>query len=222
VFRNPPLIFLIFGEIFRNACIFIVSGLAVYYFKYVLNDVAFVSIFILAISIAGFIGSVAASWIGVKTGKRHLYWICLILAAVGFVSGKYLPETSWVITATCCIASMFSMVSAALSTALFSDTATYGEWKTGRNIRAFIMAACNVPIKIGVFIRSAILSLGLMYIGFVANASPPPQVVNGIRNIMIFAPAAACVLAAVTFYFGYKIDDSQVPLMQEEMGKRHL
>jgi Na+/melibiose symporter-like transporter len=220
VLHNPPLIFLFFAEIFRNTYIFIITGFAAYYFKYILNDTAFVSVFILAISIAGLTGSLAAAWIGVKIGKRRSYWMCLLLAAAGFASGKYLPETSWTITAACCIASMFGMAAAALSTALFSDTAVYGEWKTGGNIRAFIMAACNVPIKIGIFIRSAVLSLGLIAIGFAANMHPSPGVVEGIRSIMTLTPAVACVLAAAVFYFGYKIDDSQVPLMQEEIARR--
>ncbi|MBN1566714.1 MAG: MFS transporter [Acidobacteria bacterium] len=220
VLSNPPLIFLSFAEIFRNTYIFIVTGFAIYYFKYVLDDVPFVSIFILAISIAGLIGSLAASWIGVKIGKRRSYWICLLLAAAGFASASYLRETSWMITSACCVASMFGMIAGAMSTALFTDTAIYGEWKRGSNIRAFIMAVCNVPIKVGVFIRSAILSLGLMAIGFVANMDPTPAVVEGIRAIMIFAPAVACVLAAAVFYFGYKIKDSQVLFMQEEIAQR--
>jgi Na+/melibiose symporter-like transporter len=218
VLRNPPLLFLIFAEIFRNTYIFIVTGFAVYYFKYVLNDVEFLPIFILGISIAGLIGSLAASWIGVKIGKRRSYWMFLLLAAAGFASGKYLPETSWNITAVCCAASMFGMVAGAMNTALFSDTVVYGEWKTGKNIRAFIMAVGNVPIKVGVFIRNAVLSLGLMAIGFVANAVPAPGMIDGIRSIMIFTPAAACALAAAIFYFGYKIEDSQVLLMQEEIN----
>ncbi len=220
VLQNPPLIILVFAEIFRNTYIFIITGFAAYYFKYVLNDVAFVSIFILAISIAGLMGSLAASWIGVKIGKRRAYWICLLIAAAGFASGKYLPETPWVITATCGAASLFGMVAGAMSTALFSDTAIYGEWKTGSDIRAFIMAVCNVPIKVGVFIRSAVLSLGLIAIGFAANEPAAPRVVDGIRSIMMFTPAVACALAAVIFYFGYKMDDARIVFMQEAIAKR--
>jgi glucuronide carrier protein len=221
VLRNPPLLFLSFAEIFRNTYILTVTGMAVYYFKYVLNDLEFVSIFILAISIAGLIGSLAASWIGVKIGKRNSYWIFLVLSAIGFASGMFLPETSWIITIAFCIASVFGMVSGSMSTALFSDTVVYGEWKSGRNIRAFIMSVFNVPIKIGVFIRSGVISIGLIAIGFVANTPPTPEVVNGIRSIMMFAPAASCILAAAIFYFGYKIEDRQVLQMQEEIDQRH-
>jgi Na+/melibiose symporter-like transporter len=217
--HHPPLFFLFIAEIFRNTYIFVVTGFAIYYFKYVLNDRAFVPVFILAISIAGLAGSLAASWIGVKIGKRYAYWIFLVLAAAGFASGNCLPEKPWSVTVACFAASMFGMVAGAMSTALFSDTVVYGEWKTGKNIRAFIMAMGNVPIKIGVFIRNAVLSLGLMAIGFVANAAPTPTVVSGIRSIMMFTPAAACVLAAVFFYFGYRIEDKQVLLMQEEIDK---
>jgi len=220
VLQNPPLIFLFFAEIFRNTYIFIMTGFAVYYFKYVLDDLAFVSVFILAISIAGLIGSLAASWIGVKIGKRNSYWICLLLAAAGFASGRFLPETPWIITVACGVSSMFGMVAGAMSTALFSDTAIYGEWKTGRDIRAFIMSVCNVPIKVGVFIRSAVLSLGLISIGFVANEPATAKAMDGIRFIMMFAPAAACVLAAGIFYFGFRIEDARIAAMQEAITHR--
>jgi GPH family glycoside/pentoside/hexuronide:cation symporter len=133
----------------------------------------------------------------------------------------FLPETSWIITIAFCIASVFGMVSGSMSTALFSDTVIYGEWKSGRNIRAFIMSVFNVPIKIGVFIRSGVISIGLVAIGYVANTPPTPEVVNGIRSIMMFAPAASCILAAAIFYFGYKIEDRQVLQMQEEIDQRH-
>jgi Na+/melibiose symporter-like transporter len=217
--HNPPLIFLFVADIFRNAYIFFVTGFAIYYFKYVLNRRGFVPVFILAVSIAGLIGSLAASWIGVKMGKRRAYWVSLALATVAFASGNYLPESSWIVTAACCVGSMFGMVAGAMSTALFSDTVVYGEWKTGRNVRAFIMAMCNVPIKIGIFIRNAVLSIGLAAIGFVANATPSRHVIDGIRTIMLFAPAASCALAALFFYFGYRIEDRQVMRMQQELDQ---
>jgi Na+/melibiose symporter-like transporter len=107
-----------------------------------------------------------------------------------------------------------------MSTALFTDTVTYGEWKTGKSIRAFTMALANFPIKIGILIRSAAITLGLAAIGFVSNTVPSPDVINGITSIMTLAPAAACILAAAVFYFGYKIEDKHVQQMQEEIAAR--
>ena len=107
-----------------------------------------------------------------------------------------------------------------MSTALFSDTVIYGEWKTGKNIRAFTMALQTFPIKVGVLIRSGVITFGLMAIGFVANTEPRPRVVDGISSIMSFAPAIACIISAGIFYFGYHIEDERVLRMEEEIFAR--
>ena len=62
----------------------------------------------------------------------------------------------------------------------------------------------------------AVVSVGFMSIGFVANATPTPHVVQGIRYIMTITPAAAI------FYFGYKLEDKQVAIMQQEMGGNRI
>ena len=220
VFKNPPLMMLISAEIFRNSYILIVASFAFYHFKYVLNNQEFLEHFILAISISRLLGTFAATWIGVKIGKIRSYWIFLILTAVLFASGKFFGTTTWLFTLIFCAASFLGMVSGAMSTALFSDTVVYGEWRTGKNIRAFTMALQTFPIKIGVLIRSAVITFGLILIGFVANAEPTLKVIDGISTIISLAPAMACILSAGIFYFGYRIDDEHVTRMEKEISER--
>ena len=59
-----------------------------------------------------------------------------------------------------------------------------------------------------------------MAIGFVANQPPTPEVVDGIRFIMTFAPAAACAIAAVVLYCGYRPEDKAIIQMQDEIAER--
>ncbi len=220
VFKNPPLLLLIMAEIFRNTCLFMITSFAFYYFGYVLRNSAFLSVFILAISVAALLGALAAAWIGVKIGKRNCYWISLVLAAIIFVSAAFVGKATWGFTIIFCIAYMLGMIAGSMSTALFADTAIYGEWKTGKNIQAFIMSLLTLPIKVGVLLRSAVITTGLMAIGFVATTVPTEKVVAGISSIMIFSPAIACALAAAIFYFGYRIDDKRVLKMQDEISSR--
>ncbi|MFC1838198.1 MFS transporter [Thermodesulfobacteriota bacterium] len=220
VLKNPPLIMLIVAEVFRNSYVLIVASFAAYYFKYVLGNEAFLSHFILAISISRLIGTFAATWIGVRIGKLRSYWIFMVLTAVVFASGKFFGGTTWSFTFIFCAGSLLGMVSGAMSTALFSDTVVYGEWKTGKNTRAFTMALQTFPIKIGVLIRSEVITFGLMAIGFVANAEPTPRVVEGISSIISFAPAIVCIISAVVFYFGYHIEDADVLKMEKEILER--
>jgi Na+/melibiose symporter-like transporter len=220
VFKNPPLLLLILAEMFRNTYILVLASFALYYFKYVLNHLAFLTVFLLAINISRLLGTFAATWIGVRIGKRHSYWIFLVLSAIVFASGKFFGGTAWSFTIIFCLGSLLGMVASSMSTALFSDTVVYGEWKTGKNIRAFTMALQTFPIKVGILIRSGVITFGLMAIGFVANTEPTPKVVGGISSIMSLTPAIACLISAGIFYFGYRLEDERVLRMEEEISAR--
>ena len=220
VFKNPPLLVLIVVETFRNTCMFMITSFAFYYFGYVLKNSAFLSIFILSISLAALFGTFAAAWIGVKIGKRNCYWITLALATFVFISAAMVGKATWGFTIIFCVAYMLIMIAGSMSTALFADTAVYGEWKTSRDIQAFIMSLLVLPIKVGVLLRSAVITMGLMAIGFVANAVPTEKVVSGISSIMIFSPAIASAIAAVIFYLGYRIEDKDVLKMQDDIAGR--
>ena len=165
-------------------------------------------------------GTFAAPWIGIRLGKRKSYCVFLALGAVGFAAAWLFEASPWEFTLICCVSVMLASVAASMSSALFADAAVYGEWKTGRNIRAFTMALMNFPIKVGVLIRSAVVTAGLMAIGFVANATPTPRVVDGIRSMMTLTPAAGYAIAALIFYFGYKMEESHVLRMQDEIAER--
>jgi len=221
VFKNPPLLLLIIAETFRNASIMMVTSFAFYHFKYVLENEPFLSpTFILSISVAALLGTFAAAWVGVKIGKRNTYWLCLALSVIVFFAGKLTGDAIWSFTIIFSIGYMLNMAAGAMSTALFADTGVYGEWKTGKSIQGFIMALLTLSIKLGSLVRAGILGLGLIVIGFVADAVPTENVVNGISSIMIFSPAVASAIAAATFYFGYKIEDKDIVRMQEEIAAR--
>jgi len=219
-FKNPPLWGLMMAEVFRNSYVLILTAFAYYYFKYVLNEFTLLSFFILAISVARLSGTLVASWVGNRIGKRTTYWLSLVLAAAGFGQAIFFSENVWGFTAVFCIASMLGIVAGSMSSVLFSDTVVYGEWKTGRNNRAFIMSLQSLTIKLAIFIRAGVVALGLPAIGFKANALPMEGVVDGIRSIMIFAPAAACAVSALIFFLGYRIDEEKVLRMQDEIEAR--
>ncbi|MBN1568017.1 MAG: MFS transporter [Acidobacteria bacterium] len=218
--KNPPLLRLTLAESFRNGSLFIIASFATYYFAYVLHNDAFLSVFLFCTSVGGLLGASAASWIGTRIGKRKCYWIFLALSALSCAAARIFGGSSWGFTIVLSISFLFANVPGALSTALFSDTVVYGEWKTGANIRAFAMSLIAFSAKIGVLIRSAVIALGLVAIQFVANADPTPRVINGINNLMTIVPAAVGAIAVIAFYFGYRIDDAQVLQMQNEIAAK--
>ena len=220
VLSNRPLLGLVIAEIFRNSCILLVAGQAFYYCSYVINDLEFMTTFLLATAVAGLLGALSSTWIGLRFGKRRTYWMTLIIASIVYASAHFWGDTGWRFTILFSIGGAFMIIASCMSTALFSDTVTYGEWKTGKNIRGFTMSLWNLPIKLGVLLRHQVITLGLGAVGFVANTDPTPEVIKGIASLMIFSTSAVCFLAAVIFFFGYRIREDDVVRMQEEIAAR--
>jgi Na+/melibiose symporter-like transporter len=167
-----------------------------------------------------FFGALAAPWIGVKLGKRHTYWISLILGAFAFLLTTLIEANTWTFTVIFCIGTMLCWIAGSMSTALFADTVVYGEWKTGKNIQAFTMSLPTLPLKLGLLIRRGVIMVGLMNLGFIAQTTPTPEVVSGISSIMIYSPVVTCAAAVAIFYFGYRIKDKHVLQMQDEIAAK--
>ena len=220
VFRNRPLGMLAIAEIFRSSCVQLVAATAFYYFRYVRGDLDFMSVFLLITAAASFMGATLARWIGPRFGKRNTYWKALICAGISYASSYFLGTTSLRFSLLIGLGALFLAVASGINTALYSDTVTYGEWKTGKNIRAFTMSLQNVAIKLSVLIRVSVLTFGLGAIGYIANTDPSPQVVGGISALMSFSPAVVCFIAAIIFFFGFKMQDSEMAKMREEIASR--
>ena len=220
IFRNRPLGLLALAEIFRNSCVQLVAATAFYYFVYVRGDRDFMSVFLLITATASFTGASISRLVAPRLGKRRTYYTALVCAGIAYASSRFLGTTSLIFSLLIGLGAMFLAMASSLTTALYSDTVVYGEWKTGKNIRAFTMSLQNVAVKLGILIRVSVLTLGLTAIGYVANADPSPRVVSGIASMMSFSPAIVCFIAAAIFFFGYKILDSDAARMREEIEAR--
>jgi GPH family glycoside/pentoside/hexuronide:cation symporter/glucuronide carrier protein len=220
VFKNPPLLFLILGETFRNTCLFFILSFAAYYFNNVLRNEAFLSVFILGNGIGTLLGAFAAPWIGVKIGKRHAYGLACVISGLVYFSVAFIEVNSWSFTIIFTIAAMIACASQAMIGALFVDTSVYGEWKTGKNILGFTMSMMMMPIKFGLLIGRGIIMAGLVLIGYVGGAEPTPEVASGISTLMVYAPAITSILAAIIFYLGYRIKDTDIVRMQSELAAK--
>ena len=220
VMRNPPLRMLVISEIFRSSCVQLVAATAFYYFRYVRGDLDFMSIFLVITATASLTGATLARWVGPRLGKRRTYCMTLICAGTAYASSYFLGTTSLRFALLIGVGAMFLAIASGINTALYADTVVYGEWKTGKNIRAFTMALQQVSIKLSVLIRVMVVTFGLGAIGYIANTDPLPHVVGGIAALMSFSPATVCFIAAIIFFFGYKIHDSEAAEMREEIAAR--
>jgi len=82
------------------------------------------------------------------------------------------------------------------------------------------MAMFNLPVKISILLRSAIVLIGFRMIGFFGDAAHTPEVAGGIASLITFSAATVCLLAAVIFFLGYTLKDGDVAKMQSEISGR--
>ncbi len=106
-----------------------------------------------------------------------------------------------------------------LQWAIYTDTADYSEWKTGRRATALIMAASLFCLKLGIALAGSIQAWILSAIGFVANVAQSSTSLHGIRMLMSVIPAAAG-LVAVTLMLFYPLNNKKMLQIEKELAER--
>lgn len=221
VFKNPPLLLILLAELFRNAATSILMAFGFYYFKYVLNDLGFLSIYLSITMVTAFIGTLLGAPIGIKLGARNAYIVFNFASVALLIVALLFGNSTLSFSIIMGINGITNGILFGLPGAMLSDTIVYGEWKTGKNISGLTMGLINVPIKLGIFIKSMAMSVGLMAIGFVADAPVIEQGVKmGITNIITLLPAIMTAICAVIILFGYKLSKDKIVTMMNEIEAR--
>ena len=104
--------------------------------------------------------------------------------------------------------------------ALYSDAATYGEWKTGVNCRAFVMSMYNIPLKLGLLIKGVVISVILAAIHYDASL-PPATFKNAFYNGYLLLMAILNLIAVLILVAGFKLTEDQVTQMALEIQERN-
>lgn len=220
LFKNPPLMVLIVADLSKNLTNFVIAAMAAYYFKYVAEDTNLLPIFLLISSVAAVVGSYLSKIIGEKLSARNGSILMFVVVAASLGVARIFAFNTIAYTASVSIALFGIGALQALAVALYADTVTYGEWKTGKNTAAFIMGLQNVPIKVGVIFRGVVVSAVLTAAGFVAGSAPTETLKIGIVNGMSVVPMISALIAAVLLLVGYRINKEKVQTMEAEITAR--
>ena len=108
----------------------------------------------------------------------------------------------------------------ALGVAMYSATVDYGEWKTGKNARGFIMSLISFPIKTAIFVRSVVITGILVSAGYVADMAPTPELISGIKNGIALVPALFIGAGLLIIVVMYRISPEKHKEMLAEIEAR--
>ena len=219
VFKNIPYVLILLTFIFCISGMTIISGIAIYYFKYILaaENMTTLAMLISLVTAALFVPvSVVLSK---KTGKKIAYTIGLITLAFALMVIFFFAHTLGVNFTL--IMMFFIGIGFGLTYvppySIVADAIEYDYLRIGERREGAFLGIWTWGYKIGQALSVFIMGLVLQYMGYVANVMPQPESVNlGIR--LFLGPIAASIyLCSAVFLYFYPITEKRYKEIREQI-----
>ncbi|WP_368901378.1 MFS transporter [Oceanobacillus oncorhynchi] len=177
-------------------------------------------------SICGFIFAMIAPVWGKFIGKKNAVLFGFLLFATSslilMIFGRY---SVWVHTGTNILNQLALMTWTAFLVPIMMDEAERYLYKTGQDMRKIAPSMVVFPSRIGVMIGGAIFNYGLAYIGFDnvdlenVSATVSQEFINNFLYIWAGSAVVFSLVAAIIWFFAYKITDKDAVFYAEENRK---
>lgn len=215
-FTNKHLYALWLADLARMVVYTLVNTVATYYFTYVAENIALLSVALTLGNVASFAGSYLAGKIASKLQTKNTAGLFCLLLAAGLVLCRMFAFQTGIFIAFYTIVNFAIAGLQCLVIALYSDVAVYVEYHYQRKAHSFVVGLSNLPIGISTISNSIILSAVLKSSGYIAGATPTMAVKLGLSNIFLYlAPLALVGALAIFFIYGLnanKMDEIQKAL----------
>ncbi|MDZ7265477.1 MAG: MFS transporter, partial [candidate division KSB1 bacterium] len=234
LFRNVPWLLIGSATIFQLLFNVIKGGSIMYYFKYFVQDQqllllgksfsfsyqSLTSAFMLAGTAMTILGAILTNIFSKVFGKSRCYYGFLGIATVTTALFYVLRPPDLIFMFLLQIISSFAVGPVSvLQWAIYTDTADYSEWKTGRRATALIMAASLFALKLGIALAGSIQAWILDSFGFVANVPQSATALRGIRLLMSIFPAIAGFVAVGLMVF-YPLTNKMMVQIEKDLTAR--
>ena len=221
---NPSLWGLILADFTKYIYSFVAAAISVYYFTYVAKDGDLNKVYILVSNLLG----VFAAYMSRKAASKFSARGTMIAAYVGMVvvlMVSFLFYTNvWLVMVMMSLAQAFSMLTTACSPMLYADCCIYSEYKTGTNATGAIMGLVNLPLKVGVVLRSIIIGACLAIGGFDPNTTTVENVTteiqHGIAMGFSLIPGICLAVGVLLMVFCYRLTKDKVNECSAEIARR--
>jgi GPH family glycoside/pentoside/hexuronide:cation symporter len=217
---NTPWLVLFAVGVVSLSYVSIRNGVIIYYFKYYVQDEVLVTTFFLSGTIVSIIAIAMTEWLSRKLGKKRVFIIAQILSTIFMAMFFFIDSTDIVMMFVLQI--LFSFTAgppAPIIFSMYTDCASYSEWKNGRRATGLVMSASTMAQKFGWTIGGALAGWLLALYGFKANIIQSTDTIQGIILMMSLIPASGSFMAAVLMYF-YKLDTDTMNEIEYELKIR--
>ena len=213
---NPPLLIFLVSNILMQVAQYTLLSFNLYYFTYVIKNMALYSLYMPIIYGGMFLGGFVTTWLmeRLDNNKKLVYSIGMVINAVAALAVLF-TSGAWAFIILITVAQFGYGISTGLIPAFFSDAADYGELKTGKSVKAAVMSLVIEPIKLGLLIGGGIATFGLAKLGYVAGTTDP-GVINGIKSLTTIPQAIACVLC-ILVVIAYPLTKKRMDSIQSQL-----
>ena len=217
---NKPWLLLFAVGIISLSYVSIRIGAIMYYFKYYVQNELIVSAFLLSGTLATIASISLTEWFSKKIGKKKVFIYSQILTAIFTALFFFLGTSDIVLMFILNILISFaSGPPAPIVFSMYTDCASYSEWKNKRRATGLVMSASTMAQKLGWTIGGALAGWLLAMYGFKANITQSTHTVKGIILMMSLIPAAGSLLAAILMTF-YKLDNKTMNKIEYDLKLR--
>lgn len=234
LFNNGPWLLIGFATVFQLTHVLIRGSTIVYYFDYYIQnqDVSLfgkvfsfsstqlAAAFMLSGTILTILGAMLTKWFCRVIDKPKAYCGFFALSAVSTALVYWVSPQNLVLLFSLQLVTSFCLGPVSvLQWAMYTDTADYSEWKTGRRATALIMAASLFALKMGVALGGAIIAGILAWYGYVASQPQTPQALQGIRLSMSLYAAIPIVISVLLMLF-YPLTNKRMITIEADLTER--
>lgn len=206
---NPHLISLLVSSLSKYLVLFLVNGLAVYYFEYVGLNPGLMSMFMLITNSLGVVAGYLSRPVVAKLNAKRTVTLAYCVMFASMIAAYFLYKNVTLVIVLMTV-TVFSMtLTNACEPELYAACAGFSSQKLGVDTTGTVMGLLTVPLKVGIVIRGILIPAVLALGGFDANISAAEageSVRQGICLGFMVIPAICVALGAVILNLGYKLD----------------
>lgn len=216
--NRPWMILFILGiALFANMIVSLSS--TIYFVRDYIGNPAMVSVFMLASSLATFIGVPFTRASVRRFGKKKTFIAAQVAIAALMIWTYFIPASSVYAIITLRVAA-FALIwfSSPLLWTMIGDSADYGECRLGVRATGVIFSAATCSHKIGMGLGGAIVGWMLSAYGYSDTAIQSDAAIEGIRILHCLLPAAGS-LVLVAIMLAYPLTEADCEAFEQELGR---
>lgn len=219
IVANPQLLVLLIADALRLIAFYMIAACAAYYTKIVLESPSLTSVILIIFNVGTLVGSLLSKQIVAKLGTKKASIMGTAGLGILLIVLYVLPSQQMLVFVILFAAQIIFGIAYGLTTSMYSMCGTDSEYRTQKNTKGIIMACSSLAIKIAIALRGMVISAALAYISYSPDGPITDAAQSGVKLVFFIIPAVFCIASTIVFLL-YKIKDSDIAMMEQEIMNR--